>query len=133
MTTTVKETLGTVETLTRARGLLQAEGWTQREYVRRQPDGTCKRCAYGALEGWHEDEPVDPYDYDRGRVTTTVRANGHAVHLLRLAMYEIHSPKQTPFGGGGVTSWNDADGRTEEQVLEAFNRAIEMARKEQEA
>ena len=132
MTTSVREELGTVETLTRARDLLQAEGWTQREYVRRQPDGTCKRCAYGALEGWHEDEPEDPDYYDRGRVTTAVRADEHAVHLLRLAMYEIHTPKQTLFSAGGVASWNDADGRTKEQVLAAFDKAIEMVREELE-
>lgn len=127
------EKLGTLETLTRARDLLARDGWIQGTYAVQQEDGiTCKRCAYGALEAWTTIPDENLRDaYGSYPIRIQVMPGSRALELIRDAMYQIHDPREGTFTRG-IANWNDAEGRTEEQVLQAFDKAIEMAREELE-
>lgn len=117
MTTTIKR-LTAVETLTEARDLLINEGWTQGIYFEVLDDsGVCHRCAMGALRQY------DKEDHPHVIATLEVR------DILLAAMREVDNDA----GDGvlcflSVIQWNDHPGRTKEQVIEAFNKAIELAK-----
>lgn len=117
-----RKTLGAVEALTEARDLLVSEGWTQGVYVEllndddSDSDVVCARCALGALR------QMDASDHPH------VVANLETQDILLAAMRQVDNNA----GGDAlvfhsVIEWNDADGRTKEQVIEAFNKAIELA------
>lgn len=117
-----RKTLGAVEALTEARDLLVSEGWTQGVYVEllndddSDSDVVCARCALGALRQMdHRDHP---------HVVATMEIQD----ILLAAMRQVDNDA----GDGvlifhSVIQWNDAPTRTKEQVLQAFNLAIEIA------
>lgn len=123
MTTSILKTsikhLSTVETLTEARDLLVNEGWTQGVYFEVLDDsGVCHRCAMGALRQY------DKEDHSHAVATMDVQ------NILLQAMREVDNdhPDGPEYDFLSVIGWNDAVGRTKEQVIEAFNLAIEIAK-----
>lgn len=123
-----RKTLGSVEALTEARDLLVKEGWVQGVYAKllndddSDSDVVCARCALGALRQMdHRDHP-------------------HVVATLEMQDILLAAMRQVDNDAGGdalifhsVIEWNDADGRTKEQVIEAFNLAIEIAQSREES
>lgn len=113
-----RKTLGAVEALTEARDLLVKEGWVQGVYADQVDDesNACRRCALGALRQMdHRDHP---------HVVATMEIQD----ILLAAMRQVDNDA----GDGvlifhSVIQWNDAPTRTKEQVLQAFNLAIEIA------
>lgn len=88
--------------LTEARRLIAEVGWCQGQYRHYDSDGPSRMpiayCAVGAISS------ATPFgSHDVG-----------AYELLRSTV-------------GEITIWNDEQGRTKEQVLEAFDKAIERA------
>lgn len=123
MTTSILKTsikhLSTVETLTEARDLLVNEGWTQGVYFEVLDDsGVCHRCAMGALRQY------DEQDHSHAVATMEVQ------DILLAAMRQVDNdhPDGEDYDFLSVIGWNDVDGRTKEQVIEAFNLAIEIAK-----
>lgn len=118
MKTSIKH-LSTVKTLTEARDLLINEGWTQGIYFEVLDDsGVCHRCAMGALRQY------DKEDHPHAVATMDVQ------NILLQAMREVSNdhPDGPEYDFLSVIEWNDAVGRTKEQVIEAFNKAIELAK-----
>lgn len=84
-----------------------SEGWVQgtsSDFI----DGKYCRCAWAALGDAAEKIGQSGY--------------GLAHRMLRLAARTSHQ--------GGIVVWNDTPGRTQAEVLAAFDKAIEMAKKE---
>lgn len=118
-----RKTLGAVEALTEARDLLVSEGWTQGVYVEllndddSDSDVVCARCALGALRQMdHRDHP-------------------HVVAPMEIQDILFEAMLQVDDDAGdsierffSVIQWNDHPARTKEQVIEAFNRAIDIAK-----
>lgn len=134
MSTSTRRIFSVLTTLRMARALLLTEGWTREHYaqlVEVKDDGqtVCKRCAYGALEGWTID--------GGGIYDTTIAFNAQAQKYLKRGMHSVDS--ETGYVGIrdycgaeeweaiGVAAWNDVEGRTAEQVIKAFDKAIELA------
>lgn len=103
-----------VETLTRARERLR-RGWCQGAYV--TVGGSV--CAIGAIFGGHP---------DRVRSAWTPKRFVHALSVL----YEILKPDGTvtdlEYHRSIIERYNDATDRTQGEVLDLFDRAIERAR-----
>lgn len=128
MTTTLPlslpKRLPTVQTLTEARDLLVNEGWTQGVYFEllndddSSDDVVCGRCAMGALRQY------DKEDHSHAVATMEVQ------DILLAAMRQVDNdhPDGEDYDFLSVIGWNDAVGRTKEQVIEAFNLAIEIAK-----
>lgn len=96
--------------LRRARVLLQTHGWTRGSYHSEQkPDGTFSYCALGALGAAVGNSVV---------AATGSNRNVNAAHLL---VKEVA-------GCSWVPDWNDAYGRTREEVITVFKEAEERAR-----
>jgi len=98
-----------VATLTEARRLIAEVGWTQGVYARdayqnhelyESPRAVCF-CAQGAIKR------ASGYDVD-----ACVAAYRHLTHAI---------------GGSYIPGWNDEKARTKEEVVAAFDRAIELA------
>lgn len=118
MTTGLKR-LTVVQALTEARDLLVSEGWTQGIYFEVLDDsGVCHRCAMGALRQY------DKEDHPHAVATMEVQ------DILLAAMRQVSNdhPDGPEYDFLSVIGWNDAVGRTKEQVIEAFNKAIELAK-----
>lgn len=134
MSTSTRRQLSALTALRLGRTLLLTDGWTQKHYaelVSRREDGeaVCKRCAYGALEGW----TIDEY----GTYNTTVGYNDEASKYLKQAMFSVDDSsagfvglKEYGWESIGIAQWNDVEGRTAEQVIKAFDKAIELAEAE---
>lgn len=93
-------------TLLAARTLIDCEGWTQEDYARdsegqcvdyTDPNAVCF-CALGAVYVSNSNSDVRAW------------VNGHLQDVIPPSRY--------------VHEWNDAHGRTKEEVLAAFDRAI---------
>ena len=91
-----------VETLVAARALIE-HGWCQGDYR----VGECV-CSYGALQQAINGDAED---------CTITALDVEATAFLKQAMNCL-----------SVVSWNDARGRTQADVLAAFDHAIELAR-----
>jgi hypothetical protein len=136
MSTGTRRHLTVLTALRLGRALLLTDGWTQKHYaqlVEVKDDGqtVCKRCAYGALEGWTID--------GNGHYDTTIAANSEAMKYLKRAMYSVDNTSgfvsyqesyKEDWEAIGVAQWNDVEGRTAEQVIAAFDKAIELAEAE---
>lgn len=104
----------TVEILRAARKLIERpDAWIQGKYARNQagdpvnpndPDA-CKFCGNGAII--------------RARGSVILRSAGFAAFALDRAI------------GASFIPWQDAPGRTHDEVLHAFDRAIALAEKEE--
>jgi hypothetical protein len=123
MTTTLPKSLPkrlpTVEALTEARDLLVKEGWVQGVYADQvdYESLACRRCSLGALR------QMDYRDHPHVVVTMEMQ------DILLAAMRQVDNDA----GDGvlifhSVIQWNDAPTRTKEQVVEAFNLAIDIAK-----
>ena len=91
----------TLEVLEAARALV-ARGWCQGEYR----DCYGKVCAFGAII--YSFPMGDPAWHDAAKAANDA---------------------MTAIVGGHVTAWNDAPGRTQEEVLAAFDQAVSQKRK----
>jgi hypothetical protein len=105
--------MNTAEILRKARALIETKGWTQHA-IGRRPDGSPIHladnlpqascfCAEGAIL------MVAGLSYGRREFTRSAGTVDRAVGL------RLHQ-------------WNDAPGRTREEVLDAFDKAIALAR-----
>lgn len=81
-----------------ARTLIDCEGWTQGGFRHVASDGRVERCMLGAVI----DAALTGYGL---QANTQMRLRG-------------------VLGGVAPMAWNDAPGRTKEEVLSAFDRAI---------
>lgn len=94
----------TVEILEAARGKI-AQGWCQG--MARLYNEDCKPIAYCCLSALYDADSSDRgYDQTRGILPRAI-------------------------GSNAIIGWNDSPSRTKEEVLEAFDRAIEIARGEE--
>lgn len=98
------------DVLRRARAVLVERGWYQGAYSPEDSDqSTCPVCAYGAINVATSGKPDDSVD-----------AVGFAAEeALRAVVRDIARQ--------GVVPWNDTPGRTLDEVLAAFDRAIAIA------
>jgi hypothetical protein len=102
-----------LQILKNARNLLKKKGWTQGANACNErgtevgytAENAATFCARGAV--WHVDEGND-------------EAATRALALL----------SSCTISNLGLISWNDSPGRTKEEVLALFDRAIEKAEKE---
>lgn len=120
----IRKNVGVVEALTEARDLLVSEGWVQGVYADQVDDESdlCRRCALGALR------QMDSTDHPHVVVTLEMQ------DILLAAMRQVDNDA----GDGvlqfhSVIQWNDHGGRTKKQVIEAFNKAIELAQAQEES
>ena len=106
----------TVEVLRKAKQAVIELGWQQGQYRKTETEGPC--CALGAClvavgaklrRGY---SGIDEYSADPETMEAFVRAR----RLLEKAV-----------GGVVVWKWNDTPGRTQDEVLAAFDRAIALA------
>jgi hypothetical protein len=104
----------TLETLIRARQILAEGGWCQGVLV----DHRGRVCAIGALLKGHD----LPWKDDRSEILPAVGVLVEA-NQLPLAVERGCSPEALL--QISVVEWNNAAGRTKEEVLDAFDRAIE--------
>jgi hypothetical protein len=93
-----------VQKLTEARALI-AQGWCQGDYYEDSDCGT-KYCAVGAIRAAAEDQSYF-YCLD---------------YLGQTLAFMIGS------GRYNVPNWNDAPGRTQQEVLALYDRAIDLAK-----
>jgi len=105
----------TAELLRRAKSLLEERGWTQGVYARvgDRPchpwaDNPTSFCSAGAVMAASQCVAQDGYS-----------------HLAEKAVIALQGAI-----GGTVAFFNDAPGRTKDEVLAAFDRAIEIAERE---
>lgn len=95
--------------LKKAKALIKTHGWQQDNYG----DASCGFCALGAIRVATSGSVNVPYDGNYG-----------AYFDARLIFRNVV--------GGPIPSWNDRVGTTKEDVLEAFDKAIELSRKQGE-
>ena len=119
-----------VEHLERAY-LLLMEGWTTEQYrARHFVDGSVESrvcfCAAGAVRAASVSDPMDlTYPLPRGR-TGTCRV---ALELLASVAFGRRI-RGFVNAEEALTLWNDKLGRTQEEVLAVFAKAIALAREE---
>lgn len=105
--------------LLKAAEVIESNGWIQNEFYdcSQASSGTprTKRrvCAAGALNLAILGDPES--------VAIDYRGDGHLLHLAQSAI-EPHLPASVP-----LAEWNDAEGRTAEEVVALFRRAAEAA------
>lgn len=102
------------EVLTNAIDAINNFGWRQFAYGGPRMGGF---CAIGALDygaGW-ENEAGTGYDYDN------LAFNAARMYMARSVGISL------PTSGLGISSWNDTEGRTKEEVIAALNQARELA------
>lgn len=89
-----------------------ALGWVQEKLQAELPDGTMAYCARGAIEAAHE-ELTEP-----GIVDFIVASEAEAKCLSTLWRRVL--------AGQDIEDWNDTTGRTQEEVVAAFDTLIEV-------
>jgi hypothetical protein len=104
----------TLETLIRARQILAEDGWCQGVLW----DHRGRVCAIGALLKGRD----LPWQYDRSPILPAV---GVLVEANQLPPANEHGYFPEALLQISVVKWNNAEGRTKEEVLDAFDRAIE--------
>jgi hypothetical protein len=103
----------TLETLIRARQILAENGWCQGVLW----DHRGRVCAIGALLKGHD----LPWQDDRSQILPALGVLAEA-NQLAPAVERGCSPEALL--QISVVTWNNAEGRTKEEVLDAFDRAI---------
>jgi hypothetical protein len=93
------------EVLLAARWMLKHVGWQQGQYVSYDVDVNFKPVAFCAIGALMRVEKENPEDYSRA-------LNELFLHI-----------------GCRIPTWNDTPGRTKEEVLAAFDQAIERISK----
>lgn len=98
----MSELFRAIKILEDSKALLEREnGWNQCQSVKFYEDGSVSYCAYGAL-----------------LATSTFNDDvGIAKYYLKLDI-----------GDDTITTFNDKQGRTKEEIIEWFNKALERAR-----
>ena len=117
----VQEWQETIEILTLAHEKILLGGWYQVKVV----EGA--ECLATSLEkSWQElGKSLVIWDYTKLAIDTVI----NAPNLQSLSVKG--DPLATPYWGRYYMYWNDADGRTVEDVLSAIDRAIEYAREQE--
>lgn len=111
-----------VERLEKAKTRIIDDGWYQGDYIESYQEGSkCKVCPLGAIENWRWEDRLLRYD-SASRNQDVVDAR----YFLERAMREIEVVETGP-SGRFIPFWNDKPGRTVEEVIRAFDRAIELA------
>lgn len=103
--------------LDRAGKLIQEKGWQQGAV-----ESTEHNCTATALENaWKESggSLVD-FNYARDALSSVIKLPREPAKLA-------HDPLAVPYWGRHFMEWNDAPGRTQEQVLAAFAAATKLA------
>lgn len=105
------------EILTRARELIVEKGWQQGSTVVIE-----KQCVATAMEdAWKElGRSLVDFEYSRDAIST-------AIELPRIPVTRANDPLDVPYWGRNLMYWNDKPGRTVEEVLAAFDKAISIA------
>jgi hypothetical protein len=104
--------------LEQAAGLIRDVGWCQGRAVRYAPDGTNKidgYCAIGAIQ--HVALSGVRSDLQQAASDAAFHAQDHLKRCLGLNLNLMSIP-----------GWNDADGRTQEEVVEAMLHAAKELR-----
>lgn len=95
------------DTLVEARSLIQDVGWTQGTYATyAEGNKVIGYCALGALSATHAGPEIR---HDA---------------IMRLSKQTVQ------YNGSDIVSYNDAEGRTKEEVLAVFDQAIESVTNE---
>ncbi|MCB1466612.1 MAG: hypothetical protein KDK08_05575 [Rhizobiaceae bacterium] len=100
--------------LKQARDLIAA-GWTQLSYDRIVDDKQCY-CAAGAIIETYAPWMAKPSERDHV---------GCEIALRRLAKTLVPDLDGQDIAQGVIVNWNDTPGRTQDEVLAAFDKAIE--------
>lgn len=113
-----------VERLEKAKTRIIDDGWYQGDYIQSYEEGSkCGVCPLGAIENWRWEDHLLKHDlasYNQDVID--------ARDLLEKAMREIEEIELDPFFCARfIPAWNDKPGRTVEEVIQAFDRAIELA------
>ena len=118
----VKEWRSAIEVIRLARQTINEGGWYQVEVI------SGAECMATALEkSWIQlDKSLVDWEY-------TKLAMNQVLDAPELSSLSLDSdPLSTPYWGRYYVYWNDADGRTKEEVLEAIDRAIDFALSEEQ-
>lgn len=108
--------MNVVEVLTEARRKIAEVGWCKGNFVARDEEGKiCAYCAYGAISWSIPLELSQPV-----RVGVSEGAIGKLKEVLRAE----HGFDDY------IAEWNDAEGRTKEEVIDLFDEALARALKE---
>jgi len=102
------------EILLTAKQLIVDKGWQQAA-----PDKVDAECMATALEHAWQKSGKSLVDFNYAR-EALARATGMPAQAQRFA----GDPLDLPYWGRNLMYWNDAEGRTEEQVLAAFDKAV---------
>lgn len=116
--------MNTVTQLKKARAFV-ANGWVQGDYVAKVGRTNCF-CAIGAVARAQSSnaQEVNKGIYDVNSTHPAVK------YLLKALSRKTHRKKVDYPTTGSITDWNDTKGRTKEQVLDLFDRAIALAEKD---
>lgn len=104
-----------VDVLTKARGLVE-KGWTTGHYAR---DSFGAECDYSFASCWCAEGAL--FASCTGLTFAEPGTEDDALGRAFNRMFDVIGSKHIP-------TWNDAPGRTQAEVLAAFDRAIELAK-----
>jgi hypothetical protein len=106
------------EILADARGLIEKDGWQQGA-----TEAVSRWCASTALEGaWLKTSySIVDFNYARDALSRTIGVS------YEPAKEDGAEAPDVPYWGANFVEWNDAPGRTEDEVLDAFSEAERLA------
>jgi hypothetical protein len=100
-----------------ARSLIEKRGWQQGA---NHP--VPEECMATALEHAFRDNEFSIVEFNYAR-----EALARTLNIEREPQKTDNDPLDVPYWGRPLMDWNDAPGRTKEEVLEAFKRASELS------
>jgi len=113
----VKEWLNASKMLSMAAQLIRKNGWQQGSLT-----AVYAHCAATALEAAFRQGKFSIVDFNYAR-----EALSRTIHVAREPQKLANDRLEVPYWGRSFMEWNDAPGRTKEEVLKAFNDASNLA------
>ena len=113
----VNEWKAAAKILSVAKSLIEEEGWQQGAI-----ESVSQECTATALEHAfrHNDFSIVEFNYAREALARVLNIEQEPQKLE-------NDPLDVPYWGRPLMDWNDAPGRTKEEVLEAFQNAAELS------
>jgi hypothetical protein len=113
----------TVRDLTKARDKI-AHSWIQGAEISEGPEGKVGYCSIGAIRFSILEEAFEHRLENPNVICDRVDADAA---VLALAIDELHPELE---GNYDIVDFNDCESRTQEEVLEVFDRAIKIAERD---
>jgi hypothetical protein len=121
----VSEWESATKILVRARELVMIGPWGKPLTDTTLSPGPNVPCMAVAMESAWKEQAASIVDFDYARM-----AMDEAINLPELTQIEVsNDPLSVPYWGRYYMYWNDSSSRTKEEVLAAFDRAIDISQK----